>query len=259
MNGLYCEYHRQFKKNKSGVQRVEEVFNRSLGRSWPYDKIIICDDGIRWVKQDAERVVHCKLIPYSSIANLKIILIPLLGFYLRIITTNSVKKDFKDFDVKKEDIARLKNTIADIRQRKVFGSKGNPVEESEEYAFVPFESLTLEEMLSLPKNDLSEEEKAAVIKKIKDAWLAKKISELTYKELTAEYEGRFLSNFEREMALRVDLFHVKSEYENILREKQGKKDRNSIIKGAVVGGVLAGPTGAVVGAIVGKNKADNNK
>ena len=235
---------------------MEEVFNRSVGTLWPYDKIIICDDGIRWVSQDAERVLHCKLIPYSSIATLNIVSIPLLGFYLRIITTNSVKKDF---DIKKEDKDRLKNTIADIQRQKVLGSKGNPVEESEEYAFVPFESLTLEEMLSLPKNDLSEEEKAAVIKKIKDAWLAKKISELTYKELTAEYEGRVLSDFEREMALRVDLFHGKSEYENMLREKQGKKDRNSIIKGAVVGGVLAGPTGAVVGAIVGKNKADNNK
>ena len=152
---------------------MEEVFKSSCVNTRPYDKIILCDDGIRRVSQDAERVVHCKLIPYSSIANLKIVSIPLLGFYLRIITTNSVKKDF---DIKKEDKDRLKNTIADIQQQKVFGSKGNPVEESEEYAFVPFESLTLEEMLSLPRNDLSEEEKATVIKKIKDAWLAKRLA-----------------------------------------------------------------------------------
>lgn len=37
-----------------------------------------------------------------------------------------------------------------------------------------------------------------------------------------------------------------------------KKD-HSIIKGAVVGGIVAGPAGAVVGALVQKDKNDKNR
>lgn len=41
-----------------------------------------------------------------------------------------------------------------------------------------------------------------------------------------------------------------------LRKSEAKKARASVVKHAVVGGVVAGPAGAVVGAIAGKAKND---
>ena len=42
-------------------------------------------------------------------------------------------------------------------------------------------------------------------------------------------------------------------------DPSSSKKEHSIIKGAVVGGIVAGPAGAVVGALVQKDKNDKNR
>lgn len=43
------------------------------------------------------------------------------------------------------------------------------------------------------------------------------------------------------------------------QKAQKKEERNRIIKGAAVGGIIAGEEGAVVGAVIAKNNIDNEK